>query len=100
MKRRLGRRDVAETIARATRMIEALEPRRLLTAFTVDGTAAADVIVMDYHIAINGIVVYDFTVNGVNQQSIGSSFGNTISINGFDGNDEIDVKRAHFADVV
>ena len=82
-------------------MIESLEPRRLLTAFTIEGTPNDDTITVN-SITDSGVPYYDVTINGGSTQRLGpgNPAGNFLAINCLGGSDFIRVRDTNFQDLI
>src|SRR3954464_4865710 len=82
-------------------MIDRLEPRRMFSSWTVDGTPGDDTIVVSGFISL-GLEYYHVTLNGVAQSDLGpgNPAGNSMGINAGAGNDTIQVLRENFDDAI
>src|SRR3954454_14334840 len=95
----------SHALPRLARMIEVLEPRRLLASDTIDGTGGDDTITIDAGttVGVTGdpCTVHPATVNGTTS-TLGPTnpAGNSLTVNCLGGNDNVTVPHEGFGDLL
>jgi hypothetical protein len=90
----------APVVATARYVIDSLEPRRLLTSYTIEGTMNDDTITINAF-TNNGVPFYQVTINGeLEVLGPGNPLGNSLRVLAMEGNDTIHVRDTNFDDAM